>query len=139
MGPLYKVLSFKDYVAIVILNRGNPVTLKFSDEDAAFDEGYGIQGESKVGEVILCKNFQCARGCGCDCVRGRGYVREDNSLFCVAKPGCTGNCVSKPLKEVQEDPPFTLKCTKIMVHQLLNAYMESCLSAIGERLQESQG
>lgn len=132
MGPLYKVLDFGDHVAIVLLNRGNPLTLKFSDEDAAADEGYTLQGSSRTGEVKLCKNFQCARGCGCDCVRDRGYVREDNSLFCMARVGCPGNCESRVLENYPPDPPFTLRCTKIMIHQLLETYIESALSALSQ-------
>jgi hypothetical protein len=58
-------------------------------------------------------------------------VKPEAHLFMVHnidKPACSAKHEATLVEIIDDDPPCTLKCTRVMVDQILNAYMASALS-----------
>lgn len=131
IGPLYKMTSYKDYVAITIVCRGKYIELKFSDEDTAINEGYHLvlDEQRDIGiDIPICIGTRCGRGCGCGCIRDLGYI-DNSSLYIAIKmePTACRKIHETAPSEIVEKQLFSLISTKRMVNELVAAYIESVI------------
>jgi hypothetical protein len=124
IGELRGLERFGDFVAVCLMTLGGPISLKFSDDDAAEDEGYMLWAcVDSIGPVKMCRGTNCGVGCGCGCLRDFGYSTE---TYKASEDDCITIHESIP-DPVIDKPLFTLRKTRKMVDDLVVTFMQSLI------------
>lgn len=138
LGPLHSIQRSPTWTSITFLCREYPLTLKFSDEDAARDEGYLLDENESIDHESLvpaCIGVNCGRGCGCRCVKDYGYVAANASLENTGyQVCCSDHAEPQPLIH---ETGFTLKTTNMMIDEIVATFIQSTLDAARNRIAGS--